>query len=284
MSLRNSHRALRTALLFASAPLLTIACDEDFESRTLLSDYRVLGIQTTPPEVEPDATLDVQVYEYQQGDKDVVHTWSLCLYSLGALTDYACDDAQEATQQLSSTESFSLDLGPDGVDLRGRLDTLGDRFEADGNRRSLTEGFDIWLKLQSGPDCNGCERIDSVKKLFIREAGDEADQETNTNPTVQSFTVEGERSAGSTLTLALEADTPQIYNDPLTGETREEEYLYTWYSTAGETDPGLTFGEEQQTEWTIPNDAKTGDTLELFVAVRDGRGGLSVEAQAVTVE
>lgn len=87
--------------------------------------------------------------------------------------------------------------------------------------------------------------------------------------------------ADSTVELRVETNKPESYLDPLTGDKRTEEFLYTWYTSAGETDPGLTFGEEAKTRLELPDEPQE---VEVTVAVRDGRGGLSVDRITFRIE
>jgi hypothetical protein len=179
--------------------------------------------------------------------------------------------------EIGSGSSAVLDLGPEGLGLRALSSSLGPALSPDGTERTLERGFDIWVRLRSGPVCDGCESIHTVKRVAIREATGVV---PNQNPGIERFEVEGDAVTGGSIRLSLSTDAPEAYLDPETGEPDSEEYLYTWYSSGGETDPGLTFGDERQTELDLPDEP---GPVDLFVTVRDGRGGLAVAAQTLQV-
>lgn len=256
--------------------LCLAGCGEEFEPRTTLASYRMLGIEASPPEVDPDATVHLTAHDYPQGGQGVSYRWTACPYSLGSSVDYACiDEALEVS--IGDQSTVTLDLSPEGLGLRALLSRLDEASNADGTAVSLDRGFDIWVRLDSGPDCVDCDRIQTVKRIKIRE---NPRSMPNDNPVIDTFSVTGPATPGGAVTLSVATDAPETFEDPLTGETRSEEYLYTWYTTGGATGPELTFGETQETELTLP---VTVGSLDLFVTVRDGRGGLAVSQQTLEV-
>lgn len=278
---RRSFQSNAITLALAGA-LMGAGCGGDFEARTELTSYRILGIETSPPETTPDGQVEVQVHDYLPDDADSSYRWSLCLHTLGALVDYECFDT-DLERELGTASAFTLDLGPDGLNWGKVLEDAGSLPGADGNPLNLEEGVDIWLKLRSDPDCENCNPINAVKRLRVR-APVSGDDVTNENPKINQLEVVGPRTPGSSLQLVLTTDEPQSYTRQLTSEQRQEEYLYTWYSSLGETDPGISFGDERETELTVPNDAEPGDSFVIAVAVRDGRGGFAIQWQDVVIE
>jgi len=272
----NTRWLSRGVLLLA---VMLTGCEE-FDPRTTLSGYRMIGIEASPPEVGPGDSVDLTVHDFYDGGESITYEWSVCLHSLGVAVDYACSDAEleHAVDASADAKSITLDLGADGVDLRAALDALGPVPAANGEIRTLKDGIDVWVKLTSGPRCDGCESITTVKRLVVREAQDEP---SNENPVIEEFEVIGARRKGETVTLRVDTAQAEMYLDPLTGEQRSEELVYTWYTSDGETDPGLTYGETRETELKLP---KEGGPIELVVAVRDGRGGLAVDRRTIDVE
>jgi hypothetical protein len=254
---------------------LLAACGEDFEPRTTLDGYAVIGVEAERPELGPDEATVVRVHDHDTRGRAVRYAWSLCLYSFGAGVDFACaDPALEIAVDADGPE-LAVDLGPDGVGVRALYDTYGPFPGADGRARTLEDGFDVWVRVESGVE--GGRQVRTVKRLRVRE-GDGY----NTNPGVDALTVEGVPTRGGTVTLSVEVpeDAEERYVDPVDGDARREALLFTWYTTDGETDPGLTWDDDHDTELTLP---KTAGTVRLFVAVRDGRGGLTVLEGAVVV-
>lgn len=264
------------ATLLALASILSVACEGDFESRTKLSGYRVVGIEASPPEVAPNSTVNLLVHDFYDGSEPLSYAWSLCPYSVGSAVNYECIDS-ELEVPIGSEPEITLDFGPNGLDLEEKLTLFQGVVNPDGTERSLEAGFDIWLRLDSGPDCDGCKRIETVKRLRIRDNPREA---ANQNPVILGLDISGDAVAGESVSVRVDVEAPESFRDPDTGEIREEEYIYTWYTTAGETDPGLTFGAERETELELPDES---GEIEVMVAVRDGRGGMAVESTSLVV-
>ncbi|MEZ4464399.1 MAG: hypothetical protein R3F60_07285 [bacterium] len=251
-------------------------CGEEFPSRTTIEDYRVLGIAADHPELPADGAATVQVFDVEPDDRPVAYTWSLCFLSYGAVDGYRCADPALEVALDATGPALHLDFGPDGYDFRALYAAYGPFYAPDGHPLTLEEGVEVYVKLTSGPA--GGKRVETVKRLRLRDA----DEAPNTNPAIEALDVEaleGEATGPRTVRLRARIDpaAEQTFVDPLTGAERTEELLLTWYTTRGSLDPGLTYGATRQTTLTAP--AEPGPTR-VFVAVRDGRGGLSVaEAQ-----
>ncbi len=252
------------------------ACSSDFASQMSLAGYRVIGIEASPPEVGPDDSIQLSVDEFYDATAALTYAWSVCLYSVGATEGYDCFDGS-LERDLGNEAAPVLDLGLAGLNLRQVLAGLPAFPNEDGTPRTLERGFDIWVKLRSGPACAGCIKIDTVKRLTVRES---ATQVPNTNPVIAAFDVVGATAPGRTITLRVSTDAPETFTDPASGEEKHEEYLYSWYSSRGEADPTRSFGSTTETKLKLPGDA---GLVEVVVAVRDGRGGLTIARQTVEV-
>jgi hypothetical protein len=234
-----------------------------------LSGYRVLGVVSDPPEVTPDDTLELQVHEFYDGDAPLEHEWRLCLASRGAASDYACLD-EGAEFSVGAGPRLQLDLGPSGLALRQRLAALPEVSGEDRTARSVEQGFDVWLKLTSGPGEGDVEPIETVKRLFVRASPTRV---PNTNPVIEALRVRGRLDVAGAVTLHVETNAAETYIDSATGEELLEDFLFTWYSTSGVPDPPRSFGEGRSSRIELPDEP---GQIEVAVAARDGRGGLAV--------
>jgi hypothetical protein len=266
----------KTTCLYISLSLL-FGCEGDFDPRTKLSGYRVIGIEAEPPEVNPDGQIELIAHEFNESDTEVTYEWKLCIYSLGPATDFECTQS-ELEFNIGDTSRVDLDLGADGIGLRRLIEKAAPIVGPDGTERTLRTGIDLLVSLNSGPTNERNKRIRTIKRIHVRENNEEA---ANTNPVIRDFTVDGESDISSAVELRVETSQPESYIDALTGEKRTEEFLYTWYTSAGETDPGITFGKETKTQLELPSESQE---IEVIVAVRDGRGGLSVERLSYRIE
>ncbi len=271
-----TRRAVCTLLYGVTFGAVTPACGSDFDSQMTLSGYRVVGIEGVPPEVSPDDTLELRVHEFNDSNEAAEHDWTLCLYSVGAIGDYECA-SPELEYAVGDNAEVTLDLGPDGLDLRRVLTELPTYPTEDGIPRKLEDGFSLWVKLRSGPDCRDCRSINTVKRLTL---SDRPEAERNHNPVIDAFVVENTAKRGAKIPLRVEVDEPERYVDS-TGQSTREEYLYTWYTSHGKAKPTRSFGDDTQTALELPSEPTT---LEVVVTVRDERGGLAVARQTIDVE
>ncbi len=262
MSERFAIGTVGVALLLAAT-----GCDDDFTPKTQLDSYRVIGVEASPPEATPDDAVTLTAHDFSPDDDAVSYQWSVCLYGLGAAADFECADPS-LEFDLGTDPTTELDLAALG--LRDRLASIDDGSSTDD---ILERGFDVWVRLESGPDCSGCS-ISTAKRVRVRES----DQAPNENPVIRDLSVVGDAEGATTVTLRVDVAAPERYEDPDTREETTEEFLYTWYTTAGETDPALTFGDTRSTELRLTRD---DPTTTVVVAVRDGRGGLAVESLVI---
>ncbi|MGK0358134.1 MAG: hypothetical protein ACI9U2_000417 [Bradymonadia bacterium] len=268
-------RASITLGLMAFFILCTTGCDDDFDPRNLLAGYRVMGIEADRPEPAPDDVVRLTAHDFDTDGLAPTYEWTLCLYSFGSAADYACVDP--ALQfAIGDTRELAVDLGPDGIDLRARFEAAGDVYDAQGNRVTLEDGHIVYVELNSGVP--GGRQIRTIKRLFVHDTTDAR----NTNPVIEAFEVEGDPIGGTkvTVSVTVEGGALETYQNTA-GETVAEELLYTWYTTAGEYDPGLTFADDTDTRLKLP---KAAGPIDVWVAVRDGRGGLAIERRTISVE
>lgn len=264
---------MRASLWGLLALTLLSACGDDFDPRTLLNTYRVIGVEAERPEVGPDDVVRVLVHDFNPDEGPVERRWTLCLYSLGSVTDYTCIDDQ-LEFELEGDAEVMVDLSENGIGLRSLYETYGPFYDTSGDELTLEEGFDVYLFLKSGPVGGPSTR--TIKRLRVSENEDP----NNTNPGIARFSADDqteapiEVAAGSRIDLAVEL-TPDAVQTYVNAEedTVDEEMLFTWYTTAGETDPGLTIDDDRDTRLKVPDEA---GPLTVFVAARDNRGGLSV--------
>lgn len=269
---RLSGAAMWTALCLASL-LHTAGCESGFGPQSELDGYRVLGISADKPEVGPDDSVVLRAHDHDAAGAS--YTWRLCLFSLGAMSDFACATSMLELPMAATGATATVDFGPGGLGLRALYEQYGPFPNADGTPRTLKDGFDVQVSLLSGPA--GGRQVRSVKSLHIAEGG----ATPNANPGIAAFDVVGEVVAGRDVALevTLAEDALQTFTDPSNGQSRVEEPVFRWYTTAGELAPGVTVGAERTTTLSLP-----GQVLDVtvYVAVRDGRGGLSVASRKLS--
>jgi hypothetical protein len=274
--------------------LLAAGCGEEFEPRSLLQSYRVVGIAADRPEIGPDDTVTLRVYDFDPASvaqapvaETPYYIWVVCGYSLGSVVQYDCIDPRLEAAVRTDGPTLTLDLRHPpwgGPDLRTQYAVAAAEAEARGvgDVFDLEEGVPLTVKLYSGRD--GVGHVDSVKQVLVRE-GDATVR--NRNPEIAAFRIGGLDGVLSVptgdevfLEVEMAPGSAETYVDPLTGETTTEELLYSWFTSGGAVDPERGYGDRTQTVLTVP---ETPQRLRLFVAVRDGRGGLAVAEQTIDV-
>jgi len=82
------------------------------------------------------------------------------------------------------------------------------------------------------------------------------------------------------------------FDDGTEGETRDEQVLFSWFSTNGLWDHEVTFSQEGDISLeeagsnvlTVPRDMGSGDEIQVFFVIRDGRGGSDWRRRVLIVE
>lgn len=153
----------------------------------LSSRYHVFGVRAEPPVVRPDDRVILTMYDHHPSKTDLHYSWSVCLYSHGATSHYKCVNDELLLGPLTSvTPRIEIDLSSTGVDLRTRLLALGQVLDVEGQLRTLEEGLDIFIIVDSGDPDEGLIR--TVKRLHvIDEPGDEPLAE---NPEIKGWRIE----------------------------------------------------------------------------------------------
>jgi hypothetical protein len=263
-------------------PIVALAalsgCGMDFDSRTLLKGYRVLGVVAEPPAVGPDGQMQVTVADVNTAG--ATYSYRVCLFDLGPFAEYRCVSDQLEFSLEGQGNQVTVDYGPDGLNLRALYEQYGPFLGEDGQERTFEDGFSVLLTIESGPPDG--RRITTITDLRVRETNT-----PNANPGITAFTVDGQPSAAPAqpgakveLAVTLADDALETYEDEFRG-TITEEPVFTWYTTAGEVDPKVTFGDDRRTTLAVPKDQR--GPVQVYVAVRDGRGGFATAGGTVTV-
>lgn len=305
-------RALLCALCLLLA-LLPGACKPDFGERESFVDRaEVLAVRVEPPEAKPGdlVTTTLLVASPEGPIAGAPASWAFCatpkLLTENGSVSAACvgtgvvpiGDAPGGIGALLPG-SGCFDFGPEtqSAEVRPRdADVTGGYFlpirarvTAASGREPLTAfGFArLTCNLPNAP-------ADAVTAF-------RAQYKANRNPVLLPVTA---RLAGSTAPLALDqvprgahvvfragwnaedAETYALFDvTSQTVVTRRESLRVSWFTTAGGFDRDRTgrTGEEAETftenEWTAPDDART---TQLWVVLRDARGGVSFTTFAVT--
>ena len=268
-------------------------CGKDFDPRTLLKDYRVIGIVAEPPEVGVEGTVQLTAIEHIEPNQMIQREWSICLFSLGVFADFACIDDSLIIELDETRAQFDLSLNAQGIDFLTRffeglsmvsedLTKNEDAKEACGDNCLSRDGqeqtyIDVQIRLRSGPPSG--PKMTTLKSVRVNfEPSD-----PNQNPELGTLTVDGIESpkpvkGGEELTLEIEIadESLQEYIEQSSGVSQSETPSMTWFTTVGELQKEVTAGDRRQTVLTLPA-TLTDPTVEVYVVVRDGRGGTAFQ-------
>ena len=272
-------------LLLIFTVIFGSACS-DFDPRSLLSRPRVLGIVADPPEIRIGTPVRLTAIEYNP--EPVMRKWSICLVTLGALANFKClDESLEFTLE-NTGQSVDVMIDPmilatyatENADGEMSAECGRECLGRDGQMRSF---FDVQVMLETSWDDGSTMK--TVKKLRVRLD----DEPLNTNPVVSNLQAD-ERSeptpveSGAKIELNVSVDLESLQSYTGTdGRVRDEEATLTWYSSAGEFDLPITFGVDHDTTLVLPKVVDV-EKVDVFVVVRDGRGGTAFESTTIPMK
>jgi hypothetical protein len=259
---------------------------QDFDPKSLLSEYRVIGIEAEPPTLTLSDESVIKVIDFHPADVDddverpeVTYTWRLCPLSLGSAVRYECfiDELELEGEGPELTVSPAVLLAQLG-DIMSQLEQAAEGLGEAG--ASVEMGYlDVYLKLTASPQ--GATPLEVVKRLTLNLS---PDAPLNTNPTFEGEGVVLNSDLNALkvgeeveLTALISATASERYSEPSSeGDTveQQEELIIGWAVSAGELDGPYSLIDDPTTTLTLPDDPQV---VRVFVTVRDGRGGLAVK-------
>jgi len=168
-----SPRRTGGALVGLVALSLIWSCEAPPQEPSMSDAYRVLGIRAEPPVARPEDQVTFTIYDAHPTQEELLYSWSVCLYSYGGATAFKCV-SEEFNNPIPNEDSprLTIDLGPDGLDLRNQMSAFEELPDVDGVLPSLERGHDIYISVLSGFDPRKLTR--TIKRLRVVDApGDE---------------------------------------------------------------------------------------------------------------
>ena len=264
---------------------LTSGCGDEFDPLSLINKPRILGVKADKIWLQPgDSTSLEALVVVPEGN--TTYKWTGCLITDGSLGGYNCLESP-----------YTLDLGENNPailtnflsteDFSGLCDQLSELEDNTfGALPSCDPGltFTVRLDVEVNFDNGDSTTLAAVKEVYLTA---DSVSNSNNNPSIVDLAANGQileptetytlpRSESVDLELKLTADSREIFLDA--GEENKEVILVSWYSTAGEFESSRTLIEDETDEGISPNTLKSlkespTETLDLYVVVRDGRGG-----------
>lgn len=258
------------ALVFATA------CGDGPPPESALDGYRVLGLIADPPELPPDGQVTLTAVDYDTEGRPATYAWTLCLYSLGSRAQFACIDPALEQALPETGPTATINFGPDGIDFQRRFEAASPLVGLDGEPLTLEEGVDVVVGLTA--EVKESRKVVIYKRIRLRTEGT-----PNQNPSITDFVVPPTVAPDTEveLSVVLSDDSSETYEEASSGRTFTERLLVNFYADGGELAMRGPFDETTtDTTWQTPKEA---GPVTLFVAVRDGRGGVAIERRTVQV-
>lgn len=293
-------KAVAVRVLLASVLLATAGtasgCGDPFRPEGLVDRLRILGVRSEPPAVglADVASLDALALDPFGQGRQVSYTWAVCLFEISDVAeDIACPGPQ-AYPLPGRGPSSELSM-PDLVAW-----ALEQDFPLDPNQiPDLPDQVDsipliIGLQVDAGD-----ESVRAIKRIELRltDGG-----EPSTNPRLTGLELAGQAVGADPPVLHLELkkvdarplvdeETRDWYTPTGQDDLRQEDFLFSWFSTTGEFEDRWTVLDTANdgtdlavNEFILPKDEQELGDHKLWVVVRDGRNGVDWAEYPILIE
>lgn len=266
----------------------SVGCGVNIAPPYLIDDLRIIAVVAEPPQVRPGSpsALTAVIANPRPTERRVQTGWSYCPRRNESQNDIRCSD--DAVSLASPTPEEPLP----GVLLSRSEHGFDAGDAADLPTMTLEAGFWEHVRIHA---YNDDAQTEAIKRLVVTAS----EQWTNNNPELVGLrlSVDGtvhkppyRLTAGDEVLLQPEygSGTFEPYQVPtLDGswESRHEGAVFTWQVTGGLLDRWVTLGGDEWVRWTLPQaDEVSGGRAQVFVVLRDGRGGVAVSFTQVLVD
>lgn len=235
---------------------LTAGCVDETSDRWLLEELRVLGVKAEPAEAAPGASVDLAALVVDPiggADRATQIAWGVCT-------------PDPTLGQASCTQPGRT--VPLGFGSAANLTVASDALDGLTPEQALL-GIDLFVVVAaSAPAVDGVDGEDA--ETAFKRVRVSTDPSPNTNPRLSWFNpaTAPEDGEQTLLQAAVTEESVETYEGPFGPEP--ETIRFSWYTTAGALDRGVTLAEPYAGE--LGWEAKTPATL--YVVTRDGRGGI----------
>jgi hypothetical protein len=313
---RSQRRPKSPRVAWSAALVLVLlgaatGCDDPFPPRSLVEELRVLGIVAEPAELYEGETAEVQALVGMPEDLEVEYGWELCLVDEGPDERYACrNDVLGLPEELLAF----FELGDTPV---VQVNYLGDAETLQETCRAAIESIPEVPDFVELPDCEeGLEvtlrltvRAEDIEKIAIKRLffwfAEPTELQRNDNPVIADVLVGGVATRDETVLavapggqlrfqVVVDEDSLETFVAEVSEteeEERAEEVLFSWFTTGGEWDKEVSFSETGRISLdeagrnvlSVEGDVEPGTEFEVYLVIRDGRGGSDWRQRRVVV-
>lgn len=279
-------RVLAVTLLAAIA-----GCSDPFDPPYRVSKTRLLAVAADLPYAHPGDTVSLRALATDPAGRPLTFAWALCVNPPAATVAGCLATFDRATVVIEAARSEHSIVVPDVAVTTGSMLgvvvvacpgtlTLGASFECTAGGRALRlEEFEV-----------------GMKRVVIRS------RDRNENPVAASITFDGEDWPEARIPEVDPCDPGDTFDDcpgatrhritvtPTTIESGVDEFavafteqvLVQYYATEGTFDSPVRTAASPGTEWVARRRA-AGTVVEVYLVVRDDRGGVSFTTRRVRV-
>lgn len=294
------YRRVGLVILALGLVVLT-GCESPFDPASLITKPRILGIRAELPWLVEGESTGLSVLVVDPLERELSYHWEACLFTNGPDSGSTCSEEFSFIEGFGTIGSESTAEFAYGVYENGIYDETIDMICDELANADIPDFVQL-------PDCD--DGLPVIIRLEVTVPGDDESDETlliatkavkllrsdwteqNKNPSIEGVSVEGGRLIdGEEYTLALEKEYKLAAIVPFdssesfvnkSGTDKMEELLLSWFVTEGELEKGKTYYVKDLTEFeksmentlTTPKEMPESGELELYIAVRDGRGGV----------
>lgn len=303
-----SAKRVVAGLVAALGALLLGGCQEDFDRPTLITEEpRVLGIAAEPPDLVEGESTELRTLVAPRG-ADITYYWEWCPVNAGPNEAFECDPetlgfppevADALELELGTEPTATLRYPLTGETLRAlcqeALSQVGDVPDF-VELPDCDQGIEVTVRLTIGREDQPDFAKVAIKRIFLWFE-DPGQLRRNQNPRIEAVYLGDtllDADAEQRLTVApgaslswyvfVEEASRQDFiprDEPDGSPPEKEEILFSYFSNAGEWDRQRTFSDEElftlteagQNVLTLPEGSAAPANLEVYVVIRDGRGG-----------
>jgi hypothetical protein len=296
--------------------LLLLACGEDFDPGSRVTDFRVLAVQAEPAYVSPGETAHLSVLSHQPSGTPVNYAWAVCPSPREVTTEGCLEQLEELERTTGAIPLLGMGEELGEIDLEvpaNALDSIPENARAGAAIGVLNVACPGSLELggsaqglpfrcfdaSDGRELALDEQVVGMKRLFVRE------RDRNQNPVIERVTFEGRDwpedevpevdacdengnrfdDCSEALTRAMAAIPRASDFESGTdefGRDFNEQLVVQYYATEGLFENEVRIGEAPETSWVARKRAAGSDVRFWFV-VRDDRGGVTWATRRVRV-
>jgi hypothetical protein len=278
---------MTSRVLLALAAAALAGCSTEFLPQEYLNDARILAVVSDPTEVGPGEQVTLTPYVYEPplapGVPAATRAWSFCPLTLGSGNAFACAVA-ECETPVTPLPDGTVREDPSALALAcvQKLTQSGTPLPGTGGQ--LPEVIETVFRL-TVTTAEGLVR-ESVTRVPLHLAGPPASR--NLPPVLTGVDLDGVPATAGAVGATIPRDGGQVrivaHVDPASietfvdgnGRTVQETVVVSFFATAGRLDYPRASAPDAEDLLTAKELEPGQDGAELWVVVRDLRGGVAV--------